>query len=119
PVVVLSYPFWQRRYHGDSHVLGRILKLGNTPFTVIGVASPEFTGTSLNPQVPDLWAPVSMQEQLVPGEDWLHKPTDFEFQLLARRNPGVTLKQAEAEADALVRQFAATYAWHDHTLAVT
>ena len=119
PLVVLSYPFWQRRYHGDSQVLGRILKLGNTSFTVIGVAPPEFTGTSLNPQVPDLWAPVSMQEQLVPGQDWLHKPTDFEFQILARLNPGVALKQAEAGADALVRQFAATYTWHDHTLAVT
>jgi hypothetical protein len=60
-----------------------------------------------------------MQEQLVPGQDWLHKPTDFEFQILARLNAGAALKQAEAEADALVRQFAATYTWHDHTLAVT
>ena len=118
PAVVLSYPFWQRRYHGDMHVLGKALKLGSTSFTVIGVAPPEFTGTDLNPQVPDLWAPVSMQEQLVPGQDWLHKPTDFEFQILARLNPGVAMKQAEAETDALVRQFAATYTWRDHTLAV-
>ena len=118
PAVVLSYPFWQRRYHGDMHVLGKALKLGSTSFTVIGVAPPEFTGTDLNPQVPDLWAPVSMQEQLVPGQDWLHKPTDFEFQILARLNPGVAMKQAEGETDALVRQFAATYTWRDHTLAV-
>ena len=116
--VVLSYPFWQRRYHGDMHVLGKALKLGSTSFTVIGVAPPEFTGTGLNPQVPDLWAPVSMQEELVPGQDWLHKPTDFEFQILARLDPGVAMKQAEAETDALVRQFAATYTWRDHTLAV-
>ncbi len=118
PVVVLSYPFWQRHFHGDSHVVGRTLKLGSTIFTVIGVVPPEFTGTSLNPQVPDLWAPVSMQEQLVPGQDWLHKPTDFEFQILARLDPGVAVKQAEAETDALVRQFAATYTWRDHTLSV-
>ena len=118
PVIVLSYPYWQRRFHGDMHVLGRVLKLGSTSFTVIGVAPPDFTGTSLNPQVPDLWAPVSMQEELVPGQDWLHKPTDFEFQVLARLDPGVAMKQAEAETDALVRQFAATYTWRDHTLAV-
>ena len=84
PVVVLSHPFWLRRYHGDMQVLGKALKLGSTSFTVIGVAPPEFTGTDLNPQVPDLWAPVSMQQQLVPGQDWLHKPTDFDFQVLAR-----------------------------------
>lgn len=118
PVIVLSYPYWQRRFHGDMHVLGSVLKLGSTSFTVIGVAPPDFTGTSLNPQVPDLWAPVSMQEELVPGQDWLHKPTDFEFQVLARLDPGVAMKQAEAETDALVRQFAATYTWRDHTLAV-
>jgi macrolide transport system ATP-binding/permease protein len=118
PVIVLSYPYWQRRFHGDMHVLGSVLKLGSTSFTVIGVAPPDFTGTSLNPEVPDLWAPVSMQEELVPGQDWLHKPTDFEFQVLARLDPGVAMKQAEAETDALVRQFAATYTWRDHTLAV-
>lgn len=118
PVVVLSYPYWQRRYDGDTHVLGKVLRLGKTAFTVIGVAPREFTGTSLNPQVPDLWVPLSMQEQLVPGQDWLHNPTDFEFQILARLNPGVAMQQAEAETDALVRQFAATYAWHDRTLAV-
>ena len=59
-----------------------------------------------------------MQQQLVPGQDWLHKPTDFEFQILARLDPGIPLKQAEAESDAMVRQFAATYVWRDRTLSV-
>lgn len=34
-----------------------------------------------------------MQEQIVPGQGWLHKPTDLELQILARFNPdtgGVT-----------------------------
>jgi putative ABC transport system permease protein len=118
PMVVLSYPYWERRLNGDPHVLGSAIRLGNSIFTIIGIAPPEFTGTSLNPQVPDLWAPASMQEQLVPGQDWLHKPTDFEFQVLARLNPGVATKQAEAETDALVRQFAMTYMWRDRTLSV-
>ena len=118
PVVVLSHPFWLRRYHGDRQVLGTIVRIGNTSFTIIGVTQPEFTGTSLNPQVPDLWAPASMQQQLVPGQDWLHKPTDFEFQVLARLDPGVTLKHAQAQTDALVRQFGTTYVYRDRTLSV-
>ena len=118
PVVVLSYPYWERLYSGDSQALGSALRLGNTMFTIIGIAPPEFTGTSLNPQVPDLWVPVSMQQQLVPGQDWLHKPTDFEFQVMARLTPGISMKRAEKETDALVRDFAATYVWHDHTLSV-
>jgi macrolide transport system ATP-binding/permease protein len=118
PVVVLSHAYWQRQFHGDSQALGRILRIGNTSFTIIGVAPREFTGTSLNPQVPDIWALASMQQQLVPSQDWLHKPTDFEFQVLARLDPGVGFKQAQAETDALIRQFATTYVTRDHTLSV-
>jgi macrolide transport system ATP-binding/permease protein len=118
PAIVLSHAYWMRQYRGDSHVLGRVLKIGSTAFTIIGVAPRAFTGTSLNPQVPDLWAPVSMQQQLVPGQDWLHKPTDFEFQVLARLDPGVAAKQAQAETDAMVRQFDAGYTMRDRTLSV-
>src|SRR5205085_10556219 len=103
PVVVISHAYWQRRYRGDPHVVGRVIRLNNTAFTITGIAPRAFTGTSLNPQVPDLWAPASMQQQMVPGQDWLHKPTDFEFQVLARLDPGIAMKQAEAETDALVR----------------
>jgi macrolide transport system ATP-binding/permease protein len=118
PVVVLSYEYWQRRYRGDPHAVGSVIRLNNTAFTITGIAPSEFTGTSINPQVPDLWAPVSMQQQMVPGQDWLHKPTDFEFQVLARLDPGIALKQAEAETDALVRQFGATYVSRERTLSV-
>jgi macrolide transport system ATP-binding/permease protein len=118
PAVVLSHAYWQRKYHGDRQVLGKVVRLANTAFTIIGVTPQEFTGTSLYPQVPDLWAPSSMQQQLVPGQDWLHKPTDFQFQILGRLVPGISLKQAQDETDALVRQFATTYVTHDHTLSV-
>ena len=118
PVVVLSHAYWQRQYRGDAHVVGRLLRIRNTSFTIVGVTPPHFTGTSLNPEVPDLWAPVSMQPQLVPGQDWLHKPTDFEFQILARLNPGIVPAQAAAQTDSLVRQFATTYITKDRTLSV-
>lgn len=118
PVVVLSHAYWQRQYRGDPRVLGRLVRIGNTSFTIIGVTAQEFTGTSLTPQVPDLWTPISMQGQLVPGQDWLHKPTDYELQVLARLNPGIALKQAQAQTDSLVRQFATTYVTKDRTLSV-
>jgi macrolide transport system ATP-binding/permease protein len=118
PVVVLSHAYWQREFHGDRQVLGKVLRLGTTAFTIIGVAPQEFTGTSLYPQVPDIWAPSSMQPQLVQGQDWLHKPTDFQFLILGRLDPGISMKQAQDETDALVRQFQTTYVTHVHTLSV-
>jgi predicted permease len=118
PVVVLSHAYWLREYRGDPHVLGSTLKIGTTAFTIIGVTPRTFTGTSLYPQVPDLWAPVSMQQGLVQGQDWLDKPTDFEFQVLARLDSGITEKEAQAETDAMVRQFDTGYPMRDRTLSV-
>jgi hypothetical protein len=45
PVVVLSHAFWQRRFNGDSNIVGRTLTLNRHAFTVVGVAAPEFRGT--------------------------------------------------------------------------
>lgn len=119
PVIVLSYAFWQRAFRGDPRMVGAVVKLNGAPFTVIGVAPQEFTGTELLPQVPDFWAPASMQAQLVPGDDWLRKPEDYRFQVLGRLKAGVGLKQAETETAALVRQFSTTYVTREPTSMVT
>jgi predicted permease len=119
PVIVLSYAFWQRAFQGDTQILGRTIKVNGTAFTIVGVAPQEFTGTSVIPQVPDFWAPISMQAQLVPGQNWLDQPTDFRFQVLARLKSTIALKEAQAEADALIHQFSTTYTPRDRTRTIT
>jgi predicted permease len=119
PVIVLSYAFWQRGFQGDPQILGRTIRVNGTVFTIVGVAPKEFTGTSVIPQVPDFWAPIAMQAQFVPGQNWLNKPADFRFQVLARLKSTIALKAAQAEADALIRQFSTTYTPRDRTKAIT
>src|SRR5581483_4994868 len=80
PVVVLSYPYWRKRFGGDSSVIGKIVKINNTAFTVIGVTPRRFVGTGNPPVLVDLWTPLSMQAQVVPGQDWLNQPLDYRFQ---------------------------------------
>jgi len=46
PVVVLSHRFWQRRFQGDSNVIGRTITLNRHPFTIVGVAAADFRGTT-------------------------------------------------------------------------
>jgi putative ABC transport system permease protein len=43
-VVVLAHDFWQTHFQGDPGIVGRAVRLGGVPYTVIGVASPEFSG---------------------------------------------------------------------------
>ena len=59
PVAVVSYAWWNRALSRDPDVLSRKLKLGNTIFDIVGVAPPEFFGTTVG-QSPDIWVPMSM-----------------------------------------------------------
>src|SRR5437773_6981378 len=119
PVDVVSYSFWKRRLDADPRVLGRTIRLNGTAFTVIGITPEDFTGTSLDsPAIPDFWAPLSMQAQLVPGQDWLNHPEQQNFQIFARLKPSTALKTAQAQADLLVRQLDTTRTEREGTTGV-
>ena len=106
PVVVLSHPFWQHQFNSDSQISGKTLEINGVTFTIVGVAPPEFIGTGNPPQVPEFWAPLAMQTQLIPKSDWLHEPVNRQLQVLGRLAPGISLGQAQAEAGVLTRQLA-------------
>jgi len=56
-VVVLSHGFWQRRFAGDSSILGETLRVGPRSLTVIGVARESFSG--VDPRRVDMWIPIN------------------------------------------------------------
>jgi predicted permease len=106
PILILSYPYWQTRFGGDPLIVGKIVRINDTAFTVIGVAPREFVGTGNPPVTVDLWAPLSMQPQVLPSQDWLNQPLDYEIQLLGYLAPGTSMRQAQAEVSVLERRFA-------------
>jgi predicted permease len=63
PEIVLSYALWHTQFNGDPAVIGRTVRINKYPFTIIGVAPPDFRGTELF-FAPDLWAPVVNSQQL-------------------------------------------------------
>ena len=105
PVVVLSHGFWQRRFAGDSAVVGRSITVNGQPFTVIGVAPPRFAG--IYPVLrTDVWAPLMMQRTLRPGGDLLHDPGAGWLTLFGRLAPGAERAAARGELADLTRQYA-------------
>src|SRR5262245_61986217 len=44
PVAVISHAYWRRRFGQDPGVLGKTITINLTPFTIIGVTTPEFFG---------------------------------------------------------------------------
>jgi predicted permease len=99
PVVIISHGFWKAVFGGDSTVIGREVEVNGHPFTVIGVAPPEFRGVYI-PLKTDAWVPVMMQRQLRVGHD-LNDPADIAFRLVARLKPAISRESARQEVSAL------------------
>ena len=57
PVAVLSDATWQRFFNSDPHVLGKRVRSESQYYTVIGVATPEFTGI-YSPIQTAIWVPL-------------------------------------------------------------
>lgn len=92
PVVVLSYPLWQRRFGGQLNILNQPITLNNKSYTVIGIM-PE--GYQMPTRV-EMWVPVG---QLSGQSSWQQRGNHPGLYGVARLKPGVTLAQARAEMD--------------------
>jgi len=104
-VAVVSHAFFERGFGGDPAALGRVVTLNGEPFTVVGVAAPEFTGTFAGAGV-DVWTPIGPSGRWF-GSNWRHDRDKARFQAIGRLASGATPAQAEAELDALLAAIAA------------
>ena len=108
PYAVISYDYWQKRFGGNTSVLGTAIRIFGTSFTVIGVAQPGFRGESVG-EKPDFWLPMLMELAVMPGRDWLHEDLSKSLEKVmwlhafGRLKPGVTRAQAQTEIDVLFR----------------
>jgi len=98
---VISHDFWTKRLQADPNVLSKSILVHGVALNIIGVAPPKFAGTGLPPRMPDLWIPLEVQTQVLPGADWLHDETVRPIQVLARRRARTTVQQASAELEVI------------------
>jgi predicted permease len=104
PVVVLGHGYWQRRFAGDSSVIGRTITLNGSAFTIVGVAAPRFGGTYVGLRV-HLFVPMTAMPLLTPdGTQYLQDRQRRAFDVVGRLKPGATVAQAAAEIDPLARR---------------
>lgn len=101
-VAVMSYAYWHRRYNNDSSIVGRTLEINSAPFTIVGVASPEFFGESMNTE--DFWFPLIAYPQVAQREPVFEDATYYWLNMIGRLKPGVTLRQAQVAVNVELRQ---------------
>ena len=95
PVAVVSAGFWERSLGSDPNIVGKTLTLNRTPFTVVGIAPRNFSGTLLGGG-PSLWVPISMHPVVQPGFDWYDTRRGLFLFAIGRLKPGVTAEQARS-----------------------
>jgi macrolide transport system ATP-binding/permease protein len=106
PVVVISDRLWKRSFGGRVDAIGQSMTIKGRPYTVIGVATPSFSGM-MPGIVADLWVPVSMvadvepagQIDVVPsatGTTRLEQRGNRWMFMKGRLREGVTIETAQA-----------------------
>ena len=108
PYIVLTYAYWHSHFQDDRGVVGRVVRLNKHPFTILGVAPPEFHGTLLF-FAPDFFVPMVNQEQ-VDGDNYLNaRSSRWVFQVMGHLKTGVTPAQALADLDSIGAWLEKTY----------
>jgi len=85
---IISWSFWQRRFHGEPDAIGKKLHVGGFSYSIIGVMPRSFAFPS---REVDLWAPSP------PDAPYAQSRTATWFRVIGRMKPGVTLHQAQAD----------------------
>lgn len=114
PVAVISFATSQQRFGGPSSAIGQPVLVDNVPFTVIGVAPPEFFGVD-PAEAPDLYLPLHTN-LLVDGDQAARMYGDGNFywiEMMGRLRSGVSMAQAQAVLAPRFHQWVATTATTD------
>ncbi|MBZ5583499.1 MAG: ABC transporter permease [Acidobacteriia bacterium] len=114
PVAVISFVTGQNRFGGAPNAIGQSILVDNAPFTVIGVAPPEFFGVD-PAEAPDLYLPLHTN-LLVDGPRAARMYGDGNFywiEMMGRLRPGVSMAQAQAALAPRFHQWVATTATTD------
>jgi predicted permease len=100
-VAVLDYGYWNTAFGGSPAAIGKIIRLNNQPFTIVGVADERFT--RLTPgKVTNLWVPLTLGVPL--GISWANDTSDagsWWLTIIGRLEPGVSREQAQAAVNLL------------------
>jgi predicted permease len=100
PVAVLTYAFWRRVYSLDPHVLGQIITIRNTGFTIVGVLPRRYVGPLAGEMRTDFYVPMMAQPYL-DKEEWLSSYDRWWVQVMGRLAPEADEVQVQSSLEIL------------------
>jgi predicted permease len=108
PYIVLSHAYWHSHFHDDLSVVGRMLQLNKHPFTIIGVAPPQFRGTVVFVS-PNFFVPMVNHEQVAGTNDLNDRSSRWVFMVVGHLKTGVTPAEATGDLNSIGSYLEKTY----------
>jgi predicted permease len=115
--VILTWDAWQRYFQGDPGAVGRTLHIDGGQSTVLGVLPKEFSfpHVSIMPVTRQFETPpLEFFKPLVLDPQHMSDNGDFNYLVIGRMKPGVTLNQAQSELEGLQQAYAKAMHRQDH-----
>lgn len=104
-VVVIGFDLWRSRFGADTNVVGRTVRVGREPATIVGVM-PDGFGFPVSNQ---MWTPLRLEEGNV------QPATGPGIRVFGRLAPGVPLEEAQSELTRLGARLALDHSLtHEH-----
>ncbi|MCE9673570.1 ABC transporter permease [Myxococcus stipitatus] len=117
--VVLGHRLWKRRFGGDPHILGRMLRLNDTSYEVVGVMPEHFEWPTIVPthasaaEPPQLFVPAVHRDIPQLGPDLTQDTSAWRqgnyLRVVGRLKPGVTLEGAAREMGTIATRLEQEY----------
>ncbi|HJZ81428.1 MAG TPA: ABC transporter permease [Pyrinomonadaceae bacterium] len=105
---ILSWECWQQRFAGERAMVGRVITLNNTSFTVIGIMPAEFR-FPIQAQPVEVWVSTALDyEKKGPGSIMAQRGYRG-WRVIGRLKPTATPEQAQAEADVIATGLATQF----------
>jgi hypothetical protein len=108
PTAVISHSYWQRRFGGDSAILGKTVYLNGLAFTIIGVTPAETPAVKHLMNRSDITVPMATVSMLFPKEyegRWgMSSARYWWLQIIGRLKPEVSAAAAQADLTAILQR---------------
>jgi putative ABC transport system permease protein len=111
-VAIVSHGLWERRFGSDPNFVGKVVKLNNNAYTVVGIMPADFD-FPMGAEAVEIWTPLTLSPNLLADR------ANHIVSVVARLKPGVTLQQAQAEMGNIARQLAQEYPETNRDFGVT
>jgi len=118
PYIVLTHAYWHAHFHDDPGVVGRVVQVNKNPFTIVGVAPPEFHGTLVF-FFPDFFVPIVNQEQVEGKNNLNERGKRWVFSVMGHLKAGVTREQAIADLNSIGAVLEKSYPKDDNDMSFT